>query len=125
MDFASGEAIYLQIADLVCENIILGKWAQGERIPSVRDMAVDLEVNPNTVMRAYSHLQGRDIIENRRGIGYFVSGGALDRARRKKRREFLDRDLPALFRNMEVLGVDIDELEEEYRRYGGRGRDEA
>lgn len=51
MDFEKKDAIYLQIADLICERILAGDWVEGERIPSVRELAVDLEVNPNTLMR--------------------------------------------------------------------------
>ena len=71
MDFKETQAIYLQIVDLVCDHIVTGKWKAQERIPSVRELGVQLEVNPNTVMRAYDYLQAREIICNKRGVGFF------------------------------------------------------
>jgi GntR family transcriptional regulator len=73
MEFGDNNAIYLQIADHFCENILLQKWNPGDRIPSVREMAVSIEVNPNTVMRTFNYLQDKGIIFNKRGIGYFVT----------------------------------------------------
>ena len=63
MEFRTNEAIYLQIAAYVSENILLGKWLPEQKIPSVRDMAVELEVNPNTVMRAYELLQTLEVLQ--------------------------------------------------------------
>ncbi len=73
MEFNNHRAIYLQIAEMICERILLGQFREDERIPSVREMAVQLEVNPNTVMRTFEFLQAKDIITNKRGVGYFVS----------------------------------------------------
>ena len=53
MEFSQSQAIYLQIADFVCEKILLKEWPPESRIPSVRELAVQLEVNPNTVMRTF------------------------------------------------------------------------
>jgi DNA-binding transcriptional regulator YhcF (GntR family) len=58
----SSQAIYLQIADHICEKNLLAAWQAEEKIPSVRDLAVQLEVNPNTVARTYDFLKQRDII---------------------------------------------------------------
>jgi DNA-binding transcriptional regulator YhcF (GntR family) len=55
----TGQAIYLQIVDYVCEKILLGEAAPEEKLPSVRELAMQLEVNPNTVMRAYDFLKQR------------------------------------------------------------------
>lgn len=62
MNFHSNKAIYIQIADLICEKILSNTFKEEERIPSVRELAVDLEVNPNTVMRTYEYLQDLEII---------------------------------------------------------------
>ncbi len=66
MQFRESQAIYLQIADYVCERILLKEWKPGERVPSVRELAVQLEVNLNTVMRSYDFLQQQEIIQNQR-----------------------------------------------------------
>ena len=77
MQFRETVSIYLQIADYICERILLKQWKVDERIPSVRELAMQLEVNPNTVMRTYDFMQQQSIIYNQRGIGYFVSPDAV------------------------------------------------
>ena len=73
MEFRENQPIYMQIADYFCNNILSTEWKQDEKIPSVREVAVIMEVNPNTAMRAYTYLQEKEIIYNKRGIGYFVA----------------------------------------------------
>lgn len=117
MDFRESQPIYLQIAAHVCEKILLHEWKPGARIPSVRELAVQLEVNPNTVMRTYEHLQQQEIIYNQRGIGYSVSAGAQKLALKYMKNEFTEKDLPVLFRNMYLLEIDADELQRLYDTY--------
>lgn len=117
MQFRESQAIYLQIADFICEKILLKEWKPEERIPSVRELAVQLEVNPNTVMRTFEFLQQQEIIHNQRGIGYFVSPGALKQALQYRKDEFLEKDLPQLFRNMYLLDMDIEELKPRFEKY--------
>ena len=117
MEFKETQAIYLQIGDYVCEQILLDKWKEGDRIPSVRELGVALEVNPNTVMRTYDFLQDREIIFNKRGIGYFVSDEARNKIIRYRKNRFLEQDVPALFKDMKLLGMTIKELENEYNIY--------
>ena len=71
MNFKESKAIYLQIADRICDEILLGQLGEEERIPSVREYAAIVEVNANTVMRSFDYLQSQNIIYNKRGIGYF------------------------------------------------------
>jgi GntR family transcriptional regulator len=117
MQFRESRAIYLQIADYICERILLKQWKPGDRIPAVRELAVQLEVNPNTVMRTYEFLQGQNIIHNQRGIGYFVSPGAVKNAMEYRRTEFMEKELPAIFRNIYLLGMDVDELKPGYEKF--------
>jgi GntR family transcriptional regulator len=117
MQFRESQAIYLQIADFVCEKILLKEWKIDERIPSVRELAVQLEVNPNTVMRTYEFLQQQDVIYNQRGIGYFVAMGALKNAQQYRKNEFLEKDLPQVFRNMFLLGMEPDELKPRFEKF--------
>ena len=117
MQFRESTAIYLQIADYICERILLKQWRQGERIPSVRELAVQLEVNPNTVMRTYEFLQGQDIIYNQRGIGYFVGADAVKHATQYRKTEFIEKELPAIFRNIYLLGMDVEELKPRYEKF--------
>ena len=76
MNFKESKAIYLQIADRICDEVLLGQYREEERIPSVREYAAVVEVNANTVMRSYDYLQSQEVIYNKRGIGYFVASGA-------------------------------------------------
>ncbi len=117
MEFNSRKAIYYQIFDLVCEKILLGKHIEEERLDSVRDLAVSLEVNPNTVMRAYSYLQDESIIFNKRGIGYFVSLGARELILKLNREKFIGNELPEIFKLSMLYGIEPLELKELYQSY--------
>jgi GntR family transcriptional regulator len=117
MDFKDQQAIYMQIADHVCENILLKKWPAGEKIISIRDLAVTIEVNPNTVQRAYDFLQQKEIISNRRGIGYFVENDAEKKIKAYRKDFFFENELPAVFKNMFLLGVSLKEFGTKYKRF--------
>lgn len=114
MQFRESQAIYLQIADYVCEKILLKEWKADERIPSVRELAMQLEVNPNTVMRTYEFLQQQDIIYNQRGIGYYVAANAVAQATIYRRNAFTEKDLPNIFRNLYLLNMDIEDLKSRF-----------
>jgi len=117
MQFRETQAIYLQIADFVCEKILLKEWLAGERIPSVRELAVQLEVNPNTVMRTYEFLQQQSIIFNQRGIGFFAASDAIRQARQYRKSVFIEQDLPQVFRSLYLLDMDLEELKPRFERY--------
>ena len=117
MQFRESQAIYLQIADYVCEKILLKEWVADARIPSVRELAIQLEVNPNTTMRAVEFLQQQEIIYNQRGIGYFVSPTAYKNALQYRKNEFTEKDMPAVFRNMYLLGMELEELKPRFEKY--------
>ena len=117
MDFRDKEAIYLQIAGYVSEQILLGRWTAGEKILSVRELAAELEVNPNTVMRTYEFLNQQGVIANKRGIGYFSADDAADKIRAFRREQFLQNDLPQFFKNLSLLGINLREIETRYEDY--------
>ena len=122
MEFNDSQAIYLQIADYFCENILQKKWQEGEKIPSVREIAVKVEVNPNTAMRTFSYLQDQGIIFNKRGIGYFVADSGFRKTLQLKKEQFIREELPKMFRNMELLGLDLDDLQLYYKNYSNKTR---
>jgi GntR family transcriptional regulator len=117
MQFQSQAAIYLQIADYIMENILRLRLKPGDRVPSIRELAVDVEVNPNTVTRTYGWLQEKGIIINRRGLGYFVATDGLAGSRRLKMTEFVEHDIPALSKTMELMGLEAKDLEAHLMRY--------
>ena len=117
MEFKENQTIYLQIGDYVCEQILLGRWNEGDRILSVRELGVDLEVNPNTVMRTYDFLQNNEIIFNKRGVGYFVEEKAKTKIIEYRRKQFLEQELPIIFKTMNLLGMTIQDIEKQYIAY--------
>lgn len=112
MDFNQNKPIYLQIADSICEKILSGEYLPDERILSVRELGISLGVNPNTIARVYEHLQGMEIIYNKRGIGYFVAPDAPEKVLQSHREEFLRNELPVVARKMQLLGVPLEVLGE-------------
>lgn len=110
MEFKNTKGIFLQIADSISEKVMEGKYPPGDKIPSVRDLALEMGVNPNTIMRTYSELQSRGIIDNKRGVGYYVSEQAVDIIRQWKRKEFFDNDLPLIVRQTKILNIAFEEL---------------
>jgi GntR family transcriptional regulator len=117
MEFNDKQAIYLQIVEYIYDRILTDEWKDEERIPSVRDLAVELQVNPNTVMRAYELLQNSEIIINKRGVGNFLGTNAKSKIIINRRNYFLNHELPLIFRNMELLGVSMDDLAKQYITY--------
>lgn len=111
MNFSSDKAIYIQMADRLCDEIIAGTYKDDDRIPSVREYAVMLQVNTNTAVKAYDQLARDDIIYNRRGLGYFVTAGAAKTIRKVRKQEFMRQTLPELFRQMRLLGISIEDIE--------------
>ncbi len=110
MIFSSDKAIYIQIADRLCDEILAGKYKDDDRIPSVREYAVLLEVNTNTAVKAYDELARANIIYNKRGLGYFVTSGAKKQILKERKQEFMKERLPELFRQMRLLGIGIEEV---------------
>ena len=107
MNFKESKAIYLQLADRICDEILLGQFAEEERIPSVRDYATIVEVNANTVMRSFDYLQSQNIIYNNRGIGSFVATGARELIHSLRKNTFLKEELDYFFRQIKTLDIPI------------------
>jgi DNA-binding transcriptional regulator YhcF (GntR family) len=116
MEFKDKQAIYLQIADYVCDHILTGQWTAGEKILSIRDLAVKLEVNPNTVMRTYEYLQQQGIIFNKRGIGYFADETAPEQIHALRRQQFFDYEIPEFFKTIQMLDIDFEEIIKKYEQ---------
>ena len=110
MEFKEPKGIYLQIADQICLRILQSELQVDERIPSIRELAVELGVNPNTVTKSYQALLDRDIINNQRGRGYFVNNEAPQQVLKEMKADFIREDLPNLIRTMNLLDIDINEL---------------
>ena len=110
MEFQNGKSIFLQIADTITDKVVSGEFPAGEKIPSVRELASEMGVNPNTIMRTYSELQAMSIIENQRGIGYFVNPEAQKLILQGKKEEFFNKVLPDFLKQASLLGITSSEL---------------
>ena len=116
MIFKESKSIFLQVAERICEEIVGGVYQEEGRIPSVREYSTLVEVNVNTAMRSYDYLQQQGIIYNKRGIGYFVSADAKATIVRMRRAQFIEQELPEVFRQMRLLGITIEELKSLYEK---------
>jgi len=112
IDFKSTKGIFQQIADNLCQQILEGKLPPGERVPSVRDLAVEYEVNRNTLLRTYSILESAGIIANKRGIGFFVADNAVELIRTAGKNEFFSNDLPDFMQKVALLQLTETDLSE-------------
>lgn len=110
MDFTSPKPIFLQICDMIIDQILGNKLENGMRILSVREMGGEISVNPNTVQRAYVELQQSGIIEQKRGIGYFVSHNGQELAKKFRRDEFTKVQMPLLLHQMRTLDLSWEDL---------------
>ena len=117
MNFKDNKAIYLQIADDFSDRILEKRIKENDRLPSVREYAVSIEVNPNTVNKSYAYLLEKEIVYNKRGIGYFIKVGAYSKALEIKKEEFLKTELPSFFKAITLLNIDIAEINTMYKNY--------
>ena len=102
--------IYLQLRQLVVQRILTGSLAEGEAVPSVRQVAADEKINPITVSKAYQMLVDEELLEKRRGLGMFVSEGAQGRALAQERTVFLEQEWPRVLARVHALGLDLTDL---------------
>lgn len=116
MEFQTSQPIFMQIVDHVCDKILREELTAGKQLPSVRELAVELEVNPNTVMRAIERLAAAEIIFNRRGVGYFVAELAKEQIQVLRRRRLLEEQLPRVADEIKLLGISIEEVAETLRQ---------
>ena len=106
MEFSENRPIYLQISDVICEKILSGELRAEDRLMSVREYGALIGVNPNTMMRTYEKLTNDGIIYNKRGIGYFVCPGARETVLDNERKSFMENELPALLKRIQLLEID-------------------
>lgn len=113
----NNKPIYLQIADRICDEILAGVYPPDSRVPSVREYAITVQVNANTVMRSYLHLASKDIIANRRGVGFFTTTDAVERIHQWRKTEFFDHEAGYFFSRLQTMGVTPEALVELYAKY--------
>ena len=111
MEFNANKSIYLQICDVIYEQILSEELKADERIASVREYGAEIGVNPNTVMRSYEKLTNEGIIYNRRGIGYFIGQNARDIVLEAMKKDFMENELPQIIKKMALLGIKAEDLQ--------------
>ncbi len=104
------QPIWRQIKDRMLAAILDGTLHEGEPLPSVRQIAVEFQVNPLTVSKAYQELADENVVERRRGLGMFVTGGARDSMQARERDLFLTNDWPDIAARIRRLGLSAKEL---------------
>ncbi len=106
-EFSGTAPIYYQIVQKICSQIVRGELLPGDKLPSVRDLAIQLGVNPNTVQRVYMELEQLALAESRRGQGTYVTE---DLSRLKQLREQLSHDkIETFVKDMKEIGFTADE----------------
>lgn len=118
MEWNDKQPIYRQLRDLVVERIIDGSFAEGEAVPSVRQIATDYQINHLTVAKAYQELVDIGLLETRRGLGMFVITGAKKSLTEQEQQKFLTDELPAFVDRVKKLGIDIDMVAKKLREVG-------
>ena len=114
MNFKDNKAIYLQIADNIGDQILAGKLTPDGKVPSVRELAAEIEVNANTVARTYDHLQQCGIIYTKRGLGYFISPDAKDKIVSLRRDQLMQGEMDYFLGQLKAVGITPAELQQLY-----------
>lgn len=109
-DWNDNQPIYLQLRQLVLSRILSGSLPEGEAVPSVRQVASDERINPLTVTKAYQLLVDEGLIEKRRGLGMFVTGGAKEKALEQERQRFLREEWPQTMARIQELKLNPKKL---------------
>lgn len=113
--FNTSTPIYLQLCERIKNRIIRGEIGIGDRLPSVRDLAIDSGVNPNTVQRTYRELEEMGIVEKRRGQGTYVTENQEMLGR--MRDELKERHISVFVREMSDMGYTAEEMLEGLQHY--------
>lgn len=104
------QPIFLQIRQKLIAMILNDQTREGEALPSIRQIATDLAVNPLTVTRAFQSLVDQEIVESRRGLGMYVVQGARERLLVHERKAFLEEEWPSVKARIETLGLSSEDL---------------
>lgn len=109
-DWTDDQPIYRQLKDKVVTAIMEGSLREGEALPSVRNVAVEMQINPITASKAYQELVMDGLVEKKRGLGMFVVDGARDKLMEAERERFLNEEWPRVMDTIRRLGFDADAL---------------
>lgn len=106
LNWNDAQPIYRQLRDRVVAMMLDGELREGDPLPSVRQVAADLRVNPLTVLKGYQQLTDEQLIEKRRGLGMFVRPGTRELLLQDERERFLNTEWPRVVETIQRLGLD-------------------
>jgi GntR family transcriptional regulator len=104
------QPIYRQLRDRVVAMILEDVLAEGDALPSVRNVAAEYRLNPLTVLKGYQELVDEELVEKKRGRGMFVTEGARKKLLKNERQRFLEKEWPLVMASIERLGLDVASL---------------
>ena len=110
LDYKSKMPIYEQIKEGIKSLIMSGAIAENEKIPSVREVAVNMAINPNTVQKAYKELENEGFIYSQRAKGYYASGTSNNIEEKRKTQLFLE--IEKCVKELEFIGISEKEITE-------------
>ncbi len=119
-EWTDHQPIYRQLKDKVVAAIMDGAQPEGEALPSVRHVAMDLQINPLTASKAYQELVMDGFVEKRRGLGMFVVKGARAKVLEAERTRFLSEEWPRVLKTISRLGFDAATLLDNKNNKKGR-----
>jgi DNA-binding transcriptional regulator YhcF (GntR family) len=120
MYFHRNKPIYQQIVDLLAQKIVSKEWTGETKIPTVKDLARELEVNHNTLMRSLEVLQAENVLKAKRGVGLFLTAASYQNALSLMRKSFYETQVPDFFLSMNALKISLGELIDLYKQHKKR-----
>ncbi|MDQ0060874.1 GntR family transcriptional regulator [Paenibacillus harenae] len=121
IEFDNNLPIYLQIMNYMKKQIVIGKLKAGDKIPSVRELAVELQINPNTVQRTFQELEREQIVETRRGLGRYVTSeeAKIMEIKKEMAGDLIDRFIQGMqelgFQNDDIVSIVAEAVNDEDR----------
>lgn len=105
INFESEKPIFVQLADWLSDSIISGAIKEGGQIPSTTEMSVSLKINPATALKGVNMLVDKGIIYKKRGLGMFVSEGAVEKLKKERQSEFFGEYIKKMLDEAAKLGL--------------------
>lgn len=109
--------LFLQIKAWIEDHILRDEWQSGSQLPSVRELSAEFGVNPNTIARTYERLTLDGTVRSARGVGFFVAEEAKSAIIKQRKEEFYNEQMPAFIRQMQLLGITPNEIQEQYNKF--------
>lgn len=119
LDLSSDKSIYIQIAEVIENDILLGNLKEGDQAPSTNQFAKVYQINPATAGKGLNILVEEEILYKRRGLGMFVAEGARSKILKKRQMAFFKERVPELLREAERLELSKEEIMEVIKKYDG------